>query len=128
MSEEKKLMEKSFDRFRESLGRKVEEWKNIPTLNTKRYLDTVTIYTLPTFTTNDLGIKNTLDTFKLSMGLLLEGEKLPQWFVLERGWGRGISSFIVNTEGYDYCRYMARIGTLAYKEDTPLTNIVKTFG
>jgi len=121
MDENLKSRDESFERFRKVMGRKVEEWKNAPILNTTRYMDTVAIYALPTFTPSELCILNTLAIFK-------KGIKVPQWFVLTKGWGRTATNYLVNTEGYDYCRYIAKLGVLKYKEGTTLTNCVKVFG
>lgn len=52
---------------------------------------------LPSFSSDELGVRRPCDSFR-------SGVLLPQCFLLTHA---GVM-YLINTEGYDYCRYVAK--------------------
>ena len=44
----------------------------------------------------------------------------PQWFIFSRKEGEYRVNYLVNTEGYDYCRYVGRLGKFLRKDTDAL--------
>jgi hypothetical protein len=52
---------------------------------------------LPSFSSDELGIRRPCDSFR-------SGVLVPQCFLLMHAG----ATYLINTEGYDYCRYVAK--------------------
>jgi len=99
------------ERFSGEMSRKIEKWSeaNCIVVNDSKVVKA--LRDLPFFTVGDLEIINPLDNFNfkemaLKEGLEKEETRIPQWFVLFRELDE---MYIVNTEGFDYCRYIVKI-------------------
>ena len=79
------------------MSRKPGTWDEIHWLP-RMTVDILTLlFRLPTFVAGLVGINRVND--------IAQVEKLPQWFILTRGQ----DVYVVNTEGYNYCRYIVRL-------------------
>lgn len=84
------------DLIYERLERKPESFDGLSLLETNEE-EKKFIGTLSTFTLKDLGIKKPLNTFKVAV--------VPQWFKIKDK----DNLYLVDTEGFAYCRYIAKI-------------------
>ena len=98
------------------LSRKPNTFKEARTVNVNDPELTEIIYDLPCL---ELKLENPFSDLP---------KDTPQWFVLNRGFGKTERNYLVNTEGYEYCRYVGRLGKLAYKENSELLKVVSVFG
>lgn len=103
-------MNKVLDNLKERMSRKPNLFKDVITFNSLTSEEGEIIYNLEVYNTDMLGIKEPNDKFNYEYLKDIFGDMgEEEWFILYKGWGNTMRSYLICTGGYDYCRYVARI-------------------